>query len=485
MNSTADERYDKQLGALHAQARDIFARALQTASIPAAFDRRLVFEDGALLRRDADGDARILRSLSSYRKINVVAAGKAALPMLDTLLERLPRPSPVVGICCAPAAPQQAQRDVRYFAGGHPWPNIDSFRSARAALELLQRADKHTFVFFLISGGGSSLFEAPLDERITLEDTVAFYRALVGSGATIAEINVVRKHFSAVKGGRLAAAAGDAASFSLLLSDVPLNHLDALASGPTLPDHSTVAECRAIIDRYSLLDRFPPRVRDFFVDSNLPETPGVKKPRQLAVARAAQSEVEREMRPELPHSSFDVLLSNDDLIQAARTNAETLGWKVFVDNACDDWDYREAADYLLKRLRQLQREHGRVCLLSGGEVTVRLEGEPGVGGRNQQFALACAVRLAERPFDLPAPSTQAEAPIAILSAGSDGVDGVSPAAGAIADSSTVARAKAQGFDSAVALSSFDAYPLFSALGDTVITGPTNNNLRDLRILLSC
>jgi len=144
-----------------------------------------------------------------------------------------------------------------------------------------------------------------------------------------------------------------------------------------------------------------------------------------------------------------------------------------IDNSCDDWDYADAARYLLQRFAQLRREHPRLCLLSGGEVTVRLGREHGAGGRNQQFALACALALA-------GPAT----PLVVLSAGSDGIDGLSDAAGAIADPTTVGRAQALGFDAASALAGFDAYPLFTALGDTLVTGPTHNNLRDLRILLS-
>ena len=180
-------------------------------------------------------------------------------------------------------------------------PNQDSFASARAALRLLRATSARDFVFFLISGGGSAMFELPLDPHISLEETQALYQALVGSGATIAEINTVRKHFSAVKGGRLAAAAPQAARFSLLVSDVAPRYLDALASGPTLPDSSTVAECREILRRYHLQERFTPAVRAFFDDPALPETPA------------------------LPDAPVETLLSSDDLIDAAREMARDTG----------------------------------------------------------------------------------------------------------------------------------------------------------------
>ncbi len=210
---------------LHDDARSIFHHAILSSSIPAAFGRRP------------------LDAVALYENVYAVAVGKAALPMLDALCARLPRPL-AGGLCCAPALPAERIAGVDYYVGGHPLPNQDSFQSARAALALLDGLSQHDLVFFLISGGGSAMFELPLDPRISLADTRTLYQALVGSGATIAEINTVRKHFSAVKGGRLAAAAGHAARCSLLVSDVAPRSLDALASGPTLPDGSTVAECR-------------------------------------------------------------------------------------------------------------------------------------------------------------------------------------------------------------------------------------------------
>ncbi len=214
------------------------------------------------------------------------------------------------------------------------------------------------------------MMELPLDPAIPLADTIGFHRELVHSGASITEINCVRKHFSAVKGGRLAMAARGAACFSLLVSDVPPGHLDALASGPTLPDTSTVEQCREILARYKLRERFPASVRQFFDREDLLETP---KPGSFA----AQS---------------ITLLSSDDLANAARRQAEELGFHVVIDNTCDDWEYRRAAHYLLDRLRELRREHPRVCLLSSGEVTVELpsmvvdadgeqHGASGMGGR--------------------------------------------------------------------------------------------------------
>jgi hydroxypyruvate reductase len=178
--------------------------------------------------------------------------------------------------------------------------------------------------------------------------------------------------------------------------------------------------------------------------------------------------------PAFRESVFEILLSSHDLVESARTLAREAGYHVVVDNSCDDWDYAEAARYLLERFHAFRAQHSRLCLISVGEVTVTLTRTPGAGGRNQQFALACALDLANHPGER----------LTVFSAGSDGIDGNTRSAGAIADPTTVARARAFGFDPNQSLAEFNACPLFTAIGDTVFTGPTGHNLRDLRLLIS-
>jgi hydroxypyruvate reductase len=444
---------------LHERAREIFDRALEACDIPQAFDRHLHFEGRTLVRHPSPRLPSISQPLDGYKNIFVIAFGKAALTMLNALLDRLPPKTHLRGVCSAPDVPKKRNRHIRYFAGGHPLPNEDSFTAARSALALLKHARKNTFIFFLISGGGSAMLEFPRDRRIGLDDTIAFHETLVASGATITEINTVRKYFSAVKGGRLALAAPDAEKLSLLLADVPLKDLAAVASSPTLPDYSTLAECHEIVDRFHLMEKFPPAVREYF--EKLEKTEGASWDEQGS-ATAFQ------------HAQFDTLLSNHDFVNAARDHAQSLGYKVVIDNTCDDWDYGEAAKYLLARFHELRAEHPRLCLLSSGEVTVNLSKNPGCGGRNQQFVLQAALDLARYEGE----------PLAVLSAGSDGIDGNSPAAGAIADTTTIARARSYSFDPEATLARFDACTLFTSLGDTIVTGPTGNNLRDLRILIA-
>jgi glycerate 2-kinase len=477
---------DAALESQHTTATGIFTGALKACNIATAFDRRLRFEGHVLHRLLPDGSGPSTIDLSAYKRVFVIALGKAAGPMLDILLERMKRRKGMRGICASNQLPTKRNWRFRYFESGHPLPNEDSFAAARAALALLRKARKDTIVFFLISGGGSALFELPLDPHITLDDTIAFNQLLLASGAPIGEVNTLRKHFSAVKGGRLAMAAPEATKVSLLLPDVPLRTLDALSSGPTSPDHSTVADVRELLAKYDLAEKLPPSIRSFFAREDFPESPGNKTWRATFLPHKMPWAGEAPPRPmtgadnmsgedeAFRDSVFEILLSSHDLVESARTQARDAGYHVIVDNACDDWDYADAARYLLERFHTYRANHPRFCLISVGEVTVTLNRTPGAGGRNQQFALLCSLDLAKYPGQR----------LTVLSAGSDGIDGNTQAAGAIADPTTVARARAFGFDPEQSLAEFNACPLFTAIGDTVVTGPTGHNLRDLRLLIS-
>jgi len=477
---------DMGLEALHATATGIFTGALEGCNIASAFDRRIRFEGNTMHRLLPDGSGPSTINLNGYKRIFVVALGKAAGPMLDTLLDRMKRRKGLRGICCWNQVAKHRNWRFRYFEGGHPLPNEDSFAAARATLAMLKKARKDTLIFFLISGGGSALFDLPLDPHITLDETIAFHQLLIGSGAPISEMNTLRKHFSAVKGGRLAMAAPDATKVSLLLPDVPLRSLDALSSGPTTPDHSTVADVRALIAKYELAARLPASIRAFFEREDLPESPGNKgwrphifplTPKVQAAAPARRVTSAASMSAEnaaFRDSVFEILLSSHDLVENARTLAQKAGFFVAVDNGCDDWDYADAARYLLERFHSLRKVHPRMCLISVGEVTVKIDRTPGAGGRNQQFAMACALDLEQ----------YAGQRLTVFSAGSDGIDGNTQSAGAIADPTTVTRAHEFGFHLKESLRTFDACPMFTALGDAVMTGPTGHNLRDLRLLIS-
>ena len=389
------------LESLHATATEIFTGALEACNIPTAFDRRMRFEGNTLHRLLPDGSGPATINLACYKRVFVIALGKVAGPMLDTLLDRMKRRKGLRGICCSNQLPKHRNWRFRYFEGGHPVPNEESLAAARAALAMLKKAKKDTLIFFLISGGGSAMFDLPLDPQITLDDTIAFHQLLVGSGAPIGEVNTLRKHFSAVKGGRLAMAAPEAAKVSLLVPDVPLRSLDALSSGPTSPDHSTVADVRALLAKYDLGPKLPASIRAFFERADLPESPGNKVWRPTFLPRMPWSEAAQARRvtsaasmsgedEAFRDSVFEILVSSHDLVENARALAEKAGFYAVVDNSCDDWDYADAARYLLERFHALRAIHPRLCLISVGEVTVTINRPPGAGGRNQQFVMACA-----------------------------------------------------------------------------------------------
>jgi glycerate 2-kinase len=421
-------------------ARQIFSEAMAATTVQAACERTLRV-DGYTLHA---GSHRY--DLASFRDIQIISMGKAGATLFDAVRRVLPAGLRVRSVVSAPFEPELLGLHDLYFAGGHPLPNAASLAAAEAALELVRAADAQTLVLFLVSGGASAMFELSVDPWISLGDLVELNRQLVASGATIRQINTVRKHLSAVKGGRLAAAA-QATKLTLLISDVPADALDALASGPTLPDSTTVAETLRLVEEF--LPSLPVSIHAAL--GEMKETP---KPGDAAFANAQHV----------------VLLDNGALLEGAKQAAERLGYAVAIDNACDDWDYETATAYLLERSTELARRHGKTCLLSGGEVTVRLSASAGAGGRNQQLALFAA-------GELPAGTT-------LLSAGSDGIDGNSPAAGAVVDETTYVRAREKSLDPAAALARFDAFPLLAELGDTILTGPSGNNLRDVRIVLT-
>jgi hydroxypyruvate reductase len=451
MAEIAPER-SRQFARMRETAREIFAAALKNASIESAFARNVHCER-RVLRIGQD-----LHDLDSYHRVFVVSIGKAAHTMAAALEAQLGSGSFEAGIVASSVEPASQVHGFRYFRGGHPTPTAESILAASAILNSLSALDSTALAIFMISGGGSSIVEKPVmtlkDAEISLPDLAATYRALVNSGAPIAEINAIRKHLSAVKGGRLAQAAYPAQQVSILVSDVPDDTPDALASGPTMPDSTSIHDCERIAAQYNLVDQFPASVASLFQQHALDETPKSDDP---AFVRAR----------------WWTVLSNKVAIDEAAIAATRAGFAVEVDNSCDDWPYDKAATYLLNRLHELRRTVSRVCLISGGEVTVTVR-DGGIGGRNQEFALACAESISGHD-------------ITVLSAGTDGIDGNSPAAGAVVDGSTLDRAKARASNAEAvqhALSAFNAYPLFDALGDAVITGPTGNNLRDLRILLA-
>jgi glycerate 2-kinase len=429
-------------------AEHVFQHTLTAIDIPAALGRKLD-RRGSLISAGGSSDI----DLRSFREIVAIAFGKAALAMARGLHEILTPEFPPDGILVVPASLSSPLAGWKTFVGGHPLPTAESFAAGKAILARLARCDEQTLIFFLISGGGSSLVEHPLDAGVTLADFQQLHSALVSCGAPIEEINVVRKHLSATKGGRLAAAAARAMKITLAISDVPDGHESALASGPTVADPTTVDDVERIVRKHGLLAKLPEALRAVIERRGLRETP---KDGDAAFARAR----------------FEILLREHDLMHAAHHCCEAEGFTCLVDTETDSWPLDKAAEHLLAQLEILKKENPRrrVAIFAGGEVSSPVTGD-GVGGRNSAFVLACVPKIAGKK-------------IAVLSAGTDGVDGNSPAAGAVADGETLARARAAGMEPRDFLRRCDAHGFFARLGDAVMTGPTGNNLRDLRILLA-
>lgn len=425
------------------EARGIFADALRGVEIGAVMRREVRCEEGVLRVRG------LTYRLEEFEQVVVIAMGKAAGPMAETVMDVLGEEVRVRGVVVGVQEMEAKDARLRYIVGSHPVPDARSGVAANAVLEEMAACDERSLVLVLLSGGASSLVERPLDAAMTMEDSAELHRALVHSGLAIGEMNALRKHFSAVKGGRLAVAACGATVCTMVVSDVPPGDVSVVGSGPTVGDPTTVEECRRIVRGIEL----PARLRAYFESAELCETP---KPGDAVIAK----------------NEVVVLLSSEELCAVAKESAERRGFVTVVENGCDEWGYREAAVYLMDRVESLAREHGRVCVVSAGELSVVVKGAVGVGGRNQQFVLECARLAAERGTK-----------VTVLSAGSDGGDGSSPAAGGVVDETTVARARALGMSVEDALARFDSYTLLAALGGVVVTGPTGNNLRDLRVLL--
>jgi len=430
---------------------EIFRRAL------AAIDVERVVRESAL--RDGDrlviGDENI--DLAQFKRVVVIAVGKASVPMAraveDILGDRIS-----AGLVVTNAVIGRPLRLLPVGAGGHPLPDSGSLEAASKALDILQANDsEETLILFLISGGGSALFELPIDAAITLDDLQAINSVLVGGGAVISEMNVVRRFLSAVKGGRLAAAAPRSRQISLYVSDVNSDDLSTVSSGLTMPGAATRADFHNVVKRYGLLDKFPARVSALIASGKLPDP------------FRATAEDDRQR-------SHHLLLDNRKaLLEAEQIAQSDFGCVVEIAEDLVEGDVETTMLTHIERVVALRYGHpGKiVCLLSGGEVVCPVRGD-GQGGRNQEFALRAAIHLHQR--GLP--------DVIVLSSGTDGIDGNSPAAGAIADSDTLRRAEEKGVSAERSLQNSDSFNFFNALGDAIITGPTGNNARDMRILLA-
>jgi glycerate 2-kinase len=420
-------------------ARAVFDAALQAADVY------------PLVRR-----ALATAALPPRGRVLVVGAGKASGAMAAAV-EQVLGDRIAAGLVVVKDGYRAPTLRIRLQEAGHPVPDARGEAAAHGIRALAEGAGPGDLLLALVSGGGSALAPAPVPP-ITLADKQAMTRLLLGAGANINQLNAVRKHCSLLKGGQLARAAFPARVHALLLSDVVGDPLDVIASGPTAPDASTFAEALAILDRFELRPRAPASIRE-------------------RLERGARGEIPETPKPDDPifRGVTNTVIGNNELVvDAAAAQARALGYTPHVLTRALEGEARVVAEGLVTLGRGVREGRGPVaapaCLIAGGETTVIVRGG-GAGGRCQEFALAAALAL------------EGVDGVVVLAAGTDGTDGPTDAAGAVADGRSASRARALGHDPRAHLDDNDSHRLLAALDDLVVTGPTNTNLLDLYLVL--
>jgi len=438
---------------LRRQALAIFRAALAAADPGAAIRRHVRLRNNVLVA------GRTRYPLRAIRKIHVVGAGKAGAAMAQAI-EKLGLPVAKRGASLINVKYGHAGKPARFAAGwiefnecGHPVPDQRGVLGARRVAEIVAGAGQDDLVICLVSGGASALLPLPAPP-VVLAEKQEVTRLLLASGADIHEINTVRKHISLIKGGQLARLAYPARVLSLILSDVIGDDLDVIGSGLTAPDASTFSGAKLVFEKYSLLERVPPTVSQ----------------RLAAGMRGEIRETPKTGDPAFARTQNLIVGSNRLAVEAAAAQARELGFDTMILATSIEGETRDVARMHAAIAREIAR-HGRplappACVISGGETTVKLRG-PGLGGRNQEFALAAAIDIAGLEHTV------------ILSAGTDGTDGPTNAAGAMADGYTLAR----GPGAREHLAANDSYHYFEKLADLLITGPTNTNVMDVHLVL--
>lgn len=412
-------------------------------------------EPGEAIRRSVrrDGNKLLVRGealdLSAYRRVVIISIGKAAAGMAAGLAEilgdRLDQ-----GLIVAKHGARPPSDRFGVVRGGHPLPDRSSLLAGKRVLELAATLGRDDLLICLISGGGSALVTAP-EEGLSLHDLQSLTRRLLASGASVDEINTLRRPLDRVKGGGLARAANDARLVTLIISDVVGNPLEAIASGPTVPNPTTHADALAVLEKYQLAEGVPAAILSILNRSDrtlsAPTTPG----------------------------SAHIIASNLDALQAALVQAEAEGFHPYLLRADLQGEARDAGVELADALRWEAR-HGEpipppACLVAGGETTVTLHGKR-PGGRNTELALAATIALADFPD------------VMLITLASDGEDGSTDAAGAVVTGATFRRARTLGLDPSGALNRNDSYRFFAALDDLLKPGPTGTNVNDVALLLA-
>jgi len=446
---------EKLLKQMRIEAKEIFVSSFKAVDPYQAVKRFVRVEDDRLTL-GMEGQSSIKLDLEKYDRISLVGGGKATAPMARAIEELL---GSMIG---------KGMINVKYgfteelaiteiIEAGHPLPDQKGVEGTRKILDFLQKAGEKDLIFSLISGGGSALLPQPAGD-ITLEEKQELTRNLLECGASIDEINAVRKHISSSKGGQMARVSFPATIVNLMLSDVVGDKMDVIASGPFVPDRSTFKEVWDILEKYGLRN-IPGTIHEYLkagLEGRIPETPKTND------------------------SIFDPVLnlivgSNIIALEAARDKAEKMGYQTLILSSMVEGETREVARVHAAIAKEIVKTGLPIfppaCIISGGETTVTIHGK-GLGGRNQEFCLSAALDLVGLPQRM-----------VILSGGTDGNDGPTDAAGAMVDPYTVRRGKELGIKAIDFLTNNDAYHFFEKTNELLITGPTNTNVMDVRLVL--
>lgn len=449
-SSSKDLLHQMRLDALN-----IFQASLKPVNPYEAVRRFVSIENNNLLI-GRKGQEQTRLNLEDFERIFLVGGGKATAPMAkameDLLGDRI-----TSGIINVKYGFTDKLSFTEIIEADHPLPDRNGVEGTKKILALLENAGERDLIFSLISGGGSALLPQPAGQ-ISLEEKQSITGKLLECGASIDEINSIRKHISASKGGQMARTASPAVTVNLMLSDVVGDKMDVIASGPFVPDMSTFKESWQILEKYGLKD-IPVSIREYLergAEGKVPETPKKGDPMFDRV--------------------YNIIIGSNILaLEAAREEAQKAGYNTLILSSMIEGETRDVAKVHAAIAREILKSgrpiHAPCCVISGGETTVTIRGK-GLGGRNQEFCLASALYIKDLPHR-----------VVMLSGGTDGNDGPTDAAGAIVDPLTIKRGIDEGLEAFEYLSNNDAYHFFKKLDDLLITGPTNTNVMDVRLVL--
>lgn len=403
-----------------------------------------------------EGESEKIYDLKAFQKIFLAGSGKASNSMARAI-EELFGDRVTKGVITTKYGHLLPLKQTQIIEAGHPIPDREGYEGARKIQRLLKESGPNDLVIFLLSGGGSALLPFPAD-GIELKEKQELTQLLLDSGADIKEINTVRKHISRMKGGWVAKWAYPSTVIALILSDVVGDQLDVIGSGPTVPDPSTFEEAWEILKKYDLLNEMAPSIRKHLQSGKEGKVEETPKPGEAVFEKVS-----------------NILIGSNILaLREAKKEAESLGFNTLILSSSIEGETREASRFHTAVAKEVISSGHPIprpaCILSGGETTVTIKGN-GLGGRNQEFALAGALEIS------------GVEKVVLLSGGTDGTDGPTDASGALADHTTVHRAKTMGLNPKAHLENNDAYPFFQKLGDLLITGPTHTNVMDVRIIL--